>query len=158
MVATPPIDGRLTSQSILTGTLTGSEVMYIVSPGNAALGVSYQITTQTLASFFAAFPELNTTIIKSGASYNALTTDTRILVQKTIGSATSIVLPMSTTMQYPFGVFIKDLKGDAESNPITVSFTGTETCDGLSTLIINNNYGWVTVNPIPGESGWYQSQ
>jgi hypothetical protein len=153
-----PSDGRLTSQNVLSGALTGSEVMYIVSPGNEALGVSYQITTTTLAGFFSAFPFLNTTIITSGASYNALTTDTRILVDKTIGSSSSILLPPAASMLYPIGVFLKDAKGDANTNPITLTFSGGELCDGLSSIIINNPYGWVTVNPIPGQSAWYQSQ
>jgi len=61
-------------------------------------------------------------------------------------------------MVYPFGVFIKDAKGDSIADPITITFSGGEHCDGLSSLIINNPYGWVTINPIPGQSAWYQSQ
>lgn len=158
MAGNPPPDGRLPSQPNLATTLVGSEMLYIVSPGNNALGVSYNITTAQLAAFMAAFPTLNTTEITSGASYNALTTDTTILVLKTIGSATSIVVPAAVSMQYPFGIFIKDAKGDAASNPITVTFSGGQNCDGLTTMTINNAYGWLKIVPLPGGTGWYESQ
>jgi hypothetical protein len=51
-----PVDGRLTSQNIFAGPFNGTEVMYVVSPGNAAQGQSFQATTGTLASFFSTFP------------------------------------------------------------------------------------------------------
>jgi hypothetical protein len=167
-MATPitnlPADGRLTSQTVLTTPLTGNEVMYIVSPGNAQLGQSYQVTTLFLATYFAALPTVNTTILTSGSVYNALTTDTKILVNKTIGSPTSIILPLAASMFYPFGVFIKDLKGDSGTNPITITFSGGQLCDNENSFTINNPYGFLTLNPIPGAVGttgtnaWYQSQ
>jgi len=158
MAGNPPQDGRLPSLNNIPSTLVGSELMYIVSPGNNTLGASYNITTAQLAAFMAAFPALNTTEITSGASYNALTTDTTILVLKTIGSATSIVVPTAGSMQYPFGIFIKDAKGDAGTNPITVTFSGGQNCDGLTSMSISNAYGWLKIVPLPGGTGWYESQ
>ena len=158
-MASPPPDGRLPSQPRLTGTLSGTELMYIVSPGNNQLGASFAITLETLGAFFGAFPALNTSIVTAGATYNVLTTDTRVLVNKTLGSATSILFPPALTMQYPYGVLIKDLKGDAATDPITINFSNSELCDGLSSgqIIINNAYGWVNINPVPGKSAWYLS-
>lgn len=154
-----PLDGRITSQNVLGGPLNGSEVMEIVSPGTAAQGVTYQINTQVLAAFFAAYPALNTELLTAGATlvspYPVATTDTRILFDKTLGSASYAVLPLSSSMAYPLGVLFKDIKGDAATNNITISFSGGQLCDGLSTVVINNAYGWVTINPIPGGSGWY---
>lgn len=133
--------------------------MEIVSPGNAALGVTYQVTTAILAAFMSSFPFLNTEFITAGATlvtpYNVLTTDTRILFNKIIGSPSYSVLPLASTMTYGGGVLFKDLKGDASTNNITISFTSGELCDGLSQIIINNDYGWVTVNPVPGGGSWY---
>jgi len=62
-------------------------------------------------------------------------------------------------MQYPYGILIKDLKGDAATNPITINFTGGELCDGLTSgqISIQNPYGWVTIAPVPGASAWYMS-
>lgn len=156
-----PNDGRLTSQNILTGPLNGQEVMYIVSPGTAAAGNSYQITTDNLAQFFAAFPSLNTELITAGATsispYSVLTTDTRILFKKTLASASYAVMPLAASMQYSQPVLFKDLNGDAFTNNITITFTGGELCDGQASVIINNDYGWVTVNPVVGGGAWYQT-
>jgi hypothetical protein len=159
MAGTPPVDGRLPSQPLLTTPLGGTELMYIVSPGNNLEGVSYSITTDALAAFFAAFPALNTSIVTSGASYPVKTTDTSVLINKTLGSATTVLFPAALSMLYDQTVLIKDLKGDAGTNPITINFTGVETCDGLTSgqIIINNPYGWVRITPVPGASAWYMS-
>ena len=156
-----PLDGRLTSQNILSGGLDGTEVMEIVSPGTAAEGLTYQIETQTLAAFFSAFPLLNTTVITSGATvgspYAIETTDTRILFNKTLASASYAVAPLAADLAYGQSILIKDFKGDAATNTITVTFTGGELCDGLSTVTIDNAYGWLTINPTPGGGSWYLS-
>lgn len=159
MAGNPPVDGRLPSQPQLTTTLVGTELMYIVSPGNNIAGVSYSITLDTLAAFFGAFPALNTSIVTSGASYPVKTTDTTVLINKTLGSATTVAFPAALTMQYDQTVLVKDAKGDAGTNPITINFSGGELCDGLGSgqIIINNPYGWVRITPIPGTSAWYMS-
>ncbi len=53
---TVPLDGRITSQNVLSGPLTGNEVMEIVSPGNASQGNTFQILLNTLAVFFNSQP------------------------------------------------------------------------------------------------------
>ncbi len=100
---------------------------------------------------FAAVLGSSPTIITSGSSYTAVATDSRILVNKTIGSATSIVFPLAATMNY--SVLVKDLKGDAATNHITITFTGGQRADGLSSVPINSNYGayWLT----PKSGGYY---
>ena len=153
-----PQDGRITSLSTLSGKLVGSEFFYVVSPGTASAGVSYNITTNTIAAFCAAFPTLNSSLVTSGATYNALTTDTAILVDKTIGSATSVVMPAAGTMLYGQRVLIKDVKGDAATNPITITFSGGQLCDGEATIIINNAFGWIYITPLlPAGTSWYMS-
>jgi hypothetical protein len=159
-MTTIPVDGRLTSLQVLPIALAGGEIMEIVSPGNANLGNNYQVTTESLAAFFAAFPFLETTLVTSGSVYNMLGTDTRIVVDKTIGSPTSIVVPLASSMAYPFPVMIKDGKGDAGNgtNIITITFTGGQLCDGQPSLVIDNAYGWVTINPFPVTlASWYQT-
>ena len=153
-----PLDGRITSLEVLNLALSGGEVMEIVSPGTAALGNNYQVTTAVLAAFYAAFPFLETTLVTAGSTYNMLTTDTRIVVDKTIGSPTSIVAPLASAMAYPFPVIIKDGKGDAGTNNITITFTGGQKIDGQSSIVIDNAYGWVTINPFPVTgASWYQT-
>ena len=161
MTLAVPLDGRLTSQNVLAAPLDSSAVMYIVSPGTAAAGNSYQVSLTTLAAFFAAFPELNTELITAGATlaspYAVETTDTIILFKKTLASASYATCPLASTMMYKQTVLFKDAKGDADVNPITINFSGGELCDGLSNLTIGNPYGWVRATPLPSGGGWYQS-
>lgn len=152
-----PSDGRLTSQNSLTGTLTGGEVMYIVSPGNPGQGISYQVTTNVLATFFSAYPFLNTEIITAGSTYNVAPTDTRILVNKTLSSPTSIIFPAVSSMVYPFSIVVKDMKGDADVNPITITFSSGQLCDGLASITLDTSYQWVTINPVPNGNSWYMT-
>jgi hypothetical protein len=122
-----------------------------VAPGQAS----------AIAGFlYSAYPSLNAEIITAGATsispYAVLTTDTRILFNKTLGSPSYAALPSAASMLYPGGVVFKDLKGDAFTNNITITFSNGELCDGLSSVIIENDYGWVTINPVPGVGGaWY---
>lgn len=160
-VPTIPLDGRITSLAVLTGaSLVGTEVMYIVAPGNADFGNSYQITLESLAEFFLS-PSQTIETVTSGATagspYLVKVNDTRILFNKTIGAASFALLPLAATM-LSATVFVKDLKGDSVTNPITVEFTGGELCDGLTSLEIANPYGWLAVSPVPGGGAWYQVQ
>lgn len=155
-----PLDGRITSQNVLSSPLDGTEAMEIVSPGNATQGNTYQVTTAALAAFMSAFPILNAETITTGATagipYNVQTTDTLILFEKVIPSASYTVLPLAATMVYPFGVTFKDISGNANTYPITILFTNGELCDGLSQLVIEDNYGWVSILPVRGGGAWYQ--
>ena len=80
-----------------------------------------------------------------------------ILVNKSVASDTYLQFPIASTMLFPFPILIKDFAGNASSHNINVSFSGGEKCDNQSTVLVDNNYGWVTVNPNPGGGGWYQS-
>lgn len=156
MAGTPPPDGRLPSQPQLTSALIGSELMYIVSPGNNQAGVSYCISTASLAAFFSQFAPFNATIITSGAVYNVLPTDTRILIDKTVAGPITLNFPAANTMIYPGDILVKDIKGNVSTiNVATLSFSTA--CDGLATIPIENPYGWVTVTPIPNSANWYSS-
>jgi hypothetical protein len=76
-------------------------------------------------------------VVTSGASDTVLGTDFMLVVNKTIGGATTIYLPA-----IPAGNFIcvvKDGKGDAASNNITVDGNGNN-MDGASTIVMNLNY------------------
>lgn len=149
-----PQDGRITSLQTLGPTLSGSEVMYIVSPGNSQAGVSYQITTRSLATYFNSVLSGTPTIITSGSVYDSVVADQRILIDKTVGSATSVVLAPSSG--YLFPVLVKDLKGDSNTNPITVTFSSGQLLDGLSEVVINNPYGYFWFNPL-STGGWYDA-
>lgn len=138
-----------------SGTFDGLEVMEIVAAPsgetNEASGVNYQITTELLAFLLGKAAYSALTIITSGASYDSVDTDTRILVDKTVGSATTINLLDGAEYSQP--VLVKDVKGDADVNPITITFPGT--MDGVSSpIVINSQYGFFWFNPLP-EGNFY---
>lgn len=135
------------------GTLDLTALFEIVSPGTAASGVNYGITLAQLAVLIPAIA-FTPTFVLAGTAYNSVGTDTRILVNKSIGSATSIVLASSTLYSQP--VLVKDLNGDSATNPITVTFSGGQTLDGLSQVVINNSFGYFWFNPIAA-GGWYDA-
>ncbi len=127
----------------LSKTVLLAALMEVVYPGTEADGVNYGATLAQLALVIGSGGD--PTIILSGASYNSVATDTRILVNKTIGSATTVNLLGGASYYQP--VLIKDLKGDADVNPITITFPGTY--DGVaSPIIINTKYGWIWFNPL----------
>ena len=80
-------------------------------------------------------------LVTAGASYNVQAGDVCIGVNKTIGSATSIVVPATGTLgQY---LEIADVKGDAGANAITLSGS---TFDGASaTIVISLNFQVVSL-------------
>lgn len=146
----------MTDLPVYPGTeFDGSELLEIVAPGSAALGINYAISTLQIASLLPAFTYKNT-IITSGATigspYAVLATDTRVLFNKTIGAASYALLGMAAVQRLP--VLIKDLKGDADVNPITVNFTGGETVDGLPQVVISTPYGGYWFNPL-ASGNWY---
>lgn len=84
--------------------------------------------------------------LTSGASYQ-LTADSRtVVVNKTSGSATELVLPVT-----PFDgqrLRIRDGKGDAGTNNITINGAAI---NGGTSYVINVDYGWVNLLRINGK-------
>lgn len=145
--------GQMTDLPPYPGTrFDGTELIELVAPGNVALGINYSITTRQMTELLN--PYLNT-IIVAGATlavpYTVLTTDTRVLLNKTIGSASYI--QFGNSFLQPSPVLIKDIKGDADVNPITITFFGGQLVDGLGTVTIATSYGSYWFNPL--QSGWY---
>lgn len=93
--------------------------------------------------------------IAAGAA-TVLPTDVILLINKTVGEATSALVPLSST-RAGSPVIIKDAKGDANINPITPAFSGGELCDELdgSKYQITTPYGWVRFDPLPSGTGYF---
>lgn len=135
--------GQMTDLPAYPLAVDPAALMEIVSPGNAAEGVNYAITIAQLGLIVGG--NGSPTIILAGSSYNSVNTDTKILVDKTSGSVTTINLLAGSAYFGP--VLVKDLKGDADVNPITITFPGTY--DGVSSPItINTQYGYVWFYPL----------
>lgn len=141
--------GQMTDLPPFATILDLTALIEIVSPGNAALGVNYSMNLGQLALLIGGGGA--PTFILSGASYNSVQTDTKILVNKTIGSATAITLLSAASYFQP--VLIKDEKGDADVNPITINYTGTY--DGIaSPLTISTQFGFIWFYPL-ASGNWY---
>jgi hypothetical protein len=69
-------------------------------------------------------------------------TDDVVVVNKTVGSATTVTLPAAPTTGEM--LVVKDGKGDAGTNPITVGGNG-KTLDGAASYTIDVNSGSVTL-------------
>lgn len=136
-----------------SGAYDPTALFEIVSPGNPAQAVNYSITLLQLSNLVIS-GSYQPTFVTSGSTYNSIATDTRILINKTIGSATSVVLLPSSNYLLP--VLVKDLKGDATTNPITVTFSAGQTIDGITQIVINNPYGYFWFNPLAA-GGWYDA-
>lgn len=99
-------------------------------------------------------------IITSGATlanpYVVATGVSKVLVDKSVGAATYITLGLASTYG-GLPILIKDIKGDAGTNNITIDFTSGELVDGLSQLVLSTNYAWVQITPYPLGGGFYLS-
>jgi hypothetical protein len=81
-------------------------------------------------------------VVTSGASYTVDPLDDVVIVNKETGSATTVTLPASPTVGEV--VTVKDGKGDAATNNVTVAGNG-KNIDGAASYVLNNNYGAVSL-------------
>jgi hypothetical protein len=84
----------------------------------------------------------------------AVTTETTLLINKTVPAAHNITLPTAASRN-GVRINIKDIAGNAATHVATIVPNGSEKIDGLSTLPVNSNYGGFKLFPITG--GWYIS-
>lgn len=157
MVVPSPITfqgGQMTDLPVYDAEYDPTALLELVSPGNVEEGVNYSITLALLSQFIIVGLTL-TTIVTEGATvsdpYEVSEEEQRILLNKTVASASYVDIGGGADRITP--VMVRDLKGDANTNNISVSFTGT--CDGLSSpIVIDAPYGGWVFNPL--ESGnWY---
>lgn len=78
------------------------------------------------------------TVKTSSGNYDVTSSDTVVVVNKSVAAATQVNLPASPATGRL--LIVKDGKGDANSNNITVSGNG-KNIDGAASVTINTNYG-----------------
>lgn len=126
-------------------------LMEIVTPGNSSLGVNYAISLAQLALVIG--QGALETLVPQGSTYASIASDVRILISTGISSPTTVNLLSAGSYFQP--VLVKDINGNAAAYPITINFSGT--FDGIaSPLIIDTNYGWFWMNPLPS-GNWYDA-
>lgn len=134
--------------------LTGDDEFIIVQGGTTK-----RVPLSVIASFINPAGTGASVIITSGATvgspYLVPAGIGKVLVNKAVGAPTGIKLNLASS----YGgvpILIKDIKGDAGTNNITITFTG-ELVDGLSQLVLTTNYAWVQITPYPLGGGFYLS-
>lgn len=75
----------------------------------------------------------------TGSGNTTVLNEQVLVINKASGAATTVSLPAGKLGRR---ILIKDGKGDAGSNNITIDGSGAETIDGSATITIATNYGW----------------
>lgn len=125
-----------TNITFVSGNVPASGEEIVASVELAPLVGTNAVTSNTASSLT---PTI--TVVTSGSSYTILSTDYAVVVTKTSGSATGLSLPAGSLGK---SFVIKDGKGDAGTNNITIS-PASGTIDGQSTFVIRSNYDSVTL-------------
>ena len=77
-------------------------------------------------------------IVTSGTNIELTQDSHRVVINKSVGSDTQVVLPSGTCLGHE--ILIKDGKGDANQNKITIIASGGLTIDGQNSIIIRQKY------------------
>jgi len=76
-------------------------------------------------------------IVTAGASVDLTSSSRKVIINKSIAGITTVNLPVTPKVGQE--VLVKDGKGDAKANNITILAPG-KTIDGLSSVVMINNY------------------
>lgn len=101
-----------------------------------------------LSTIFAITPTIVTT---AQSPYTPTAADRILLVNSTAGPVTINMQPQAA--RNGLDLVVKDDKGQSVTNNISVVRNGAETIDGLTTYLIDSNYGSATFSPQTG--GYY---
>lgn len=100
-----------------------------------------------------------TVVVTSGATigspFNVPAGISRVLFNKTIGASSYALMALSSTYTSSASILIKDIKGDAVTDPITINFTGGELADGQSQIVLSTAYAGILLTPYPLGGGFY---
>lgn len=131
----------MSSQSIWGATDRGPAVGTMRFPVdiNSSSGPGYLTVTEVTT--FASTAATTVRVVTASGAVTITTADNVVVLNKTVGAATTVTLPAGALgLRYT----VKDGKGDADTNPITLT-PAAGTIDGQSTQIINVPYGALTV-------------
>lgn len=114
-----------------------------------------QLFTDNIGNILAALAAIyNKREVTAPGAIAVVDSDIDILVNKTVGEATTVNLITAVDRETPVGVI--DVKGDAATNNITITPAGAETINGVAgSRVINFDHGALTLHPLPDGTGWY---
>ena len=101
-----------------------------------------------MSSGFRRGPIVETSIhVHTAAGDYTIVDEAILVVNKASGAATAATLPAGAAHgQSARMIYVKDGKGDAATNNITVTAAGSDTIDGAATYVIADNYGFVMLS------------
>lgn len=115
---------------------------YVIGAFFAALA-AYSCAAQSVSTYSPLTPsQVTTRTITAAGPVTATTADYIICINKTVGAATTVNLPPSPSAGLTF--IVKDCKGDANTNNITV-IPASGLIDGASSYTISINFQSSTV-------------
>ena len=114
--------------------LAGTELLEMTQSGATASTTPAAIKTYALGSGNVV---QTVRVITAAGAITVTTADYVVVVNKTVGAASAVALPAGAT---GLTFVIKDGKGDAGANNITIS-PAAGTIDGAATNVIATNYG-----------------
>jgi len=120
---------------------TLDDIGNIVTPGGGTFGGVLTLQNQLV---------LNSRIITTSGPAAVTSSDLVVLLSKAASEATAVTLPSSQTLGRM--IVIKDLKGDASTNNVTIVTSGGETVDGLVGFSMTQNFQSITL--MYNGSGW----
>lgn len=92
-------------------------------------------------------------VITSGSTVNVAATDGLIIINKTVGSSTTVNLPASSSKIG--SVKIVDWKGDAGTNSITINVVGSDKLNGnLTSWVIGADGASMVLTPLINGTGY----
>ena len=109
--------------------------LVVSASGSAGSAATFARADHVHPGTLADFP--SGVVVTTGATASFAAGQTVVIVRKASGSATAITLPTTPVNWVTYQV--KDGKGDAATNNITVS-PASGTVDGAASIAINNNY------------------
>lgn len=105
----------------------------IVTPGGVNVGGELQVGAHLC---------LNTRVIISAGNVTISTTDLVVMMNKTVGATTTITLPATACLgRY---IVVKDIKGDAFTNNISVVVSGGGLIDSFTSFNLTQDYQSLT--------------
>jgi hypothetical protein len=129
------------------GTLDRSTIWSTIS-GNAQIPITG--TTHVIVTPMAEEILANTVVVE--VSSYTVTTESALLIYRFPPGSGTISLPQGTARQGG-PLQVKDVRGDALSNPTTINAFSGELIDGSSSAVINTNYGGLLLAPINLNTG-----
>ena len=155
-------DGATNDYTTLTALLAtvGARKVTLLIPGNCVVGTSITIPSTMLVRFeaggsfsgagvvtYTAWNDGNMVGVRTATTTPVTVTPADDLVITNMGAASAVTVNLPSTAATPTGtvIVVKDGKGDAGTNNITINRNGSQTIDGATSKVLATNYSTVAL-------------